>query len=250
MGLGGRSEAGSSHAESWYHGTSQNFLIAIEKKVTSLGKYFSSPGLRVISGAPEGSDAFAIAELLAEKPQQNLVYVARDDVRMTAMAEALTFFSLNERILQFPAWDCLPYDRISPKSEVIARRLRTLMDLIKYSLTETKTVLVTTCNAALQRVPTSATLETCHFSLHVSRTIDIEALTTYFKCNGYHRSGTVMEPGEYALRGGIIDIYPSNSDSPVRIDLFGDVVESIRTFDPLCSDFRRLLYLNLIDTES
>ena len=67
----------------------------------SLGKYFSSPGLRVISGAPDGSDAFAIAELLAEKPQQNLVYVARSDVRMTAMGEALTFFSPNEKILEF-----------------------------------------------------------------------------------------------------------------------------------------------------
>ena len=88
--------------------------------MTPLAKHFSVPGRIIISGAPEGSDALEISKLLAERPKQNVLYIARDEVRMVAMADALAFFAPTEKTLQFPAWDCVPYDRISPKNEIIS----------------------------------------------------------------------------------------------------------------------------------
>ena len=201
--------------------------------MTPLAKHFSVPGRIIISGAPEGSDALAISELVAERPKLDVLYIARDEVRMVAMADALAFFAPTEKTLRFPAWDCVPYDRISPKNEIISHRLRTLLALERSCETQNRTILVTTCNAAVQRVPKGNRLGACHFSLQVSTAIDTTALTKYLSSNGYNRSGTVMEPGEYAVRGGIIDLYPSDSDAPVRMDLFGDIIESIRIFDPL-----------------
>ena len=165
-----------------------------------LAKHFSVPGRIIVSGAPEGSDALAISELLAERPKQDVLYIARDEVRMVAMADALAFFAPTEKTLRFPAWDCVPYDRISPKNEIISHRLRTLLALERSCETQNRTILVTTCNAAVQRVPKGNRLGACHFSLQVSTAIDTTALTKYLSSNGYNRSGTVMEPGEYAVR--------------------------------------------------
>ena len=202
--------------------------------MSRLAKNLVAPGWIDISGAPEGSDALEISKFLSARPKQDVMYIARDETRMAAMAEALSLFVPSEKILLFPAWDCLPYDRVSPNNKVISRRLRTLIDLAKgYESKLSRTVLLTTCHAAFQKIPKRSSLNPEHISIEVSVELNAKALTGYLKRNGYVRSGTVMEPGEYAIRGGIIDLFPSDSDSPARIDLFGDVVESIRIFDPL-----------------
>ena len=199
----------------------------------SLKEHLVAPIRIDIGGAPEGSDALAIAEFLSESPTRDVLYIARDESRMLAMEDALRFFSPNEKFLRFPAWDCLPYDRVSPKKEVISRRLRTLIALSDSSTSMDRKVLLTTCNAAIQRVSGALMSDTAYFQLEVASSVKMNEFRDYLNRNGYVRTGTVMEPGEYAIRGGIVDLYPSDFDFPVRIDFFGDTIDSIRDFDPL-----------------
>jgi transcription-repair coupling factor (superfamily II helicase) len=185
----------------------------------------------LLSGVPEGLDARVIAEIAAAHPERTVLHVARDDSRLAALAEALGFFAPEIAVLRFPAWDCLPYDRVSPHVEVVSERVDTLCRLAAADRNGTRIVLATV-NAALQRVPPRRVLEGAVFEAVQGASLDLGALTGFLLRNGYSRTGTVREPGEYALRGGIVDIFPPGTAEPVRLDLFGDEVERIRLFDP------------------
>ncbi|MCW5752992.1 MAG: transcription-repair coupling factor, partial [Alphaproteobacteria bacterium] len=116
------------------------------------------------------------------------------------MAQALAFFAPGLRIFQMPAWDCLPYDRVSPNAEIASRRMDTLCRLGMDGLGRGD-VLITTVNALLQRVPARALVAASSFRARVGDHVEIEGLTAYLARNGYSRVATVMEPGEYAVRG-------------------------------------------------
>ena len=185
--------------------------------------------LLTVYGAPEGYDALLIARRRAEHGGE-VLHVARDDGRMARLAEALAFFAPEIEVLRIPAWDCLPYDRVSPNAEIVAERIATLTRLLDRP--SRPRVVLTTANALVQRVPPREVFEGASFNLRKGGTLVPEDLTRFLEANGYHRAGTVMEPGEYASRGGIIDLFPAGFSEPVRIDLFGDGIESIRRFDP------------------
>ena len=180
-------------------------------------------------GAPEGWDAFLLAQRRREFTG-SVLHVARDDARMARMAETLAFIMPEAEILRFPAWDCLPYDRVSPNPAIISERVATLARLLE-DPTGPRIVL-TTVNALVQRLPPRAALAGSSLALKVNSVVKPEALAGFLEANGYTRAGTVMEPGEYAMRGGIIDLFPAGEAEPVRLDLFGDTIESIRAFDP------------------
>ena len=182
-----------------------------------------------VYGAPEGWDAVLLARRSAEHDGP-LLHVARDDARMARLAENLAFFAPDADVLRFPAWDCLPYDRVSPNPELVSERVATLAQLIDRS--GRKLILLTTVNALVQLVPPRHVFHGGSRVLETNGTIDPDELARFLESNGYGRAGTVMEPGEFAVRGGIIDIFPSSSANPVRLDLFGDTIESIRTFSP------------------
>ncbi len=189
------------------------------------------PGQRCeLAGAPPGLDARALADLVAEGG--SVLHVAREASRMAQMVEALAFFAPGLRVLEFPAWDCLPYDRVSPVAEAVSRRIDTLADLAAPPSDKRGRIVVTTVNAVLQRVPPRAMFATGGFAAVVGGRIALDALTEFLARNGYSRSDTVREPGEYALRGGIVDIFPPGTAKPLRLDLFGDTLEAIRRFDP------------------
>jgi transcription-repair coupling factor (superfamily II helicase) len=181
-----------------------------------------------VYGAPEGWDALLLARRRAEFAGP-ILHVTRDDARMARLAEALAFFSPEIEVLRFPAWDCLPYDRVSPNPALVSERIATLSRLLEPS--ERPRIVLTTVNALVQRIPPRSALQGTSLSLKPGATIDTGQLTRFLEANGYGRAGTVMEPGEYAIRGGIIDVFPAGSFDPVRVDLFGDTVETIRTFD-------------------
>jgi transcription-repair coupling factor (superfamily II helicase) len=211
----------------------------------------ASPGPITIARAPQGADSLflarALPELMARRaaaapggrgPVVDLLHVAMDDAAMNRMADALAFFMPDAEILTFPAWDCLPYDRVSPNSEIVSRRIDTLVRLaqLRGSAPEPGArprIVLTTINALLQRVPQAALLQSAQFAVRTGGTLDIEELTSFLNGNGYVRSDTVMEPGEYALRGGLIDVFPAGNREPLRLDLFGDTLERIRSFDPM-----------------
>ncbi|GAB6053752.1 transcription-repair coupling factor [Magnetospira thiophila] len=182
-----------------------------------------------LGGAPEGYDGLVLARLAqAEGP---LLFVARDDAHMARMADALGFFAPELPCLQLPAWDCLPYDRVSPKGEVVARRLATLTRLAQGR--PQQGVILATVSAILQKVPSRAVFEDCALSVSPGDSLPLDKLTGFLERNGYHRSGTVMEAGEYAVRGGIVDLFPPGCETPLRLDFFGDELEKIRAFDPV-----------------
>ncbi|MCU0983466.1 MAG: transcription-repair coupling factor [Acetobacteraceae bacterium] len=182
-----------------------------------------------VAGCPEGFDAVLLARARAEHAAP-LVHVCRDDARMARLAEALGFFAPGVTVLQFPAWDCLPYDRVGPNPEITARRLDTLTALLEPG--RAPFILLTTVNAIVQRVPPPEAFSKAVLSLRKGSAAGIDRIVAFLEANGYGRANTVIEPGEYAVRGGLIDLFPAGREEPVRIDLFGDEIETIRSFDP------------------
>tara|TARA_R110002124_G_scaffold27408_13_gene97734 strand:- start:896 stop:4348 length:3453 start_codon:yes stop_codon:yes gene_type:complete len=183
-----------------------------------------------ISGVPEGYDAQILARDLA-KHGRSVLYIARDDKRMEALRRALWFFAPNVPVFVFPAWDCLPYDRVSPNGDVSAARMATLAALA--SGFDKPFIMLTTLNAATQYVPARNVLRDSSFVAEVGRTVNDAQLRSYFTRMGFVQTPTVTEAGDYAIRGGIIDVFPPGEVGPVRMDMFGDELESARRFDPI-----------------
>jgi transcription-repair coupling factor (superfamily II helicase) len=200
--------------------------------VTTLTEFMLKPGRVTVAGAPEGCSALELARLAFETPDRPLLHIARDDSSMSRMAEALAFFAPRLNILTFPAWDCLPYDRVSPNMEVVARRLDVLTRIAIGDVATPQTVL-STVSAAVQRIPPRAVFESATLGGAVGSKIEQSAIVAFFERNGYVRAGTVREAGEYALRGGIVDVFPPGVPLPLRLDFFGDELEGIRTFDAM-----------------
>ena len=189
------------------------------------------PGAYAVSGAPEGWDAELLAELARQAPA-GLLHVARDGARLRQVMAGIAFFAPELSIVELPAWDCVPYDRASPNTEIAARRMSALTALADGEASRGSVVL-TTANAFLQRLPPRETLAGAVLRLKVGQRLDLKELEAYLVRNGYQRTGTVLEAGEFAVRGGILDLYPPGAEAPARLDLFGDQLESIRRFDAL-----------------
>ena len=188
------------------------------------------PNHVTIGGAPEGFDARLLLEEVA-KTGRPVLHLARDDKRLEAMRGALAFFAPDMPVFAFPAWDCLPFDRVSPNPDISAARMATLAGLV-HGMPE-RFVLLSTLNAATQRIPARSVLADAAFRARVGHRIDEGALKRFLVRMGFSQSPTVMEPGDFAVRGGIIDIYPPGDGGPVRLDLFGDTLDGARRFDPV-----------------
>ena len=188
----------------------------------------------IFTGVPEGLDALVLARLVDEAAEGAkaglIVHVARDDRRLSELEGQLRFFAPNVRVVPFPAWDTVPYDRSSPNAEIVARRITSLARLALTSRSEPLIVL-TTVNSILQRVPPRSFIRNAMKSLAPGQRVDMNRLVTRLLLAGFTRTGTVMEQGEVAVRGGIIDLFPPGRQNPVRLDFFGDTLESIKTFD-------------------
>ncbi len=182
----------------------------------------------ILGGAPEGFDALLVSREVKRGAQ--VVHVARDDKRAEAMRAALAVLAPDVAVLDFPAWDCLPYDRVSPNPEICARRMATLA-----ALADGMTgpfVLLTTLNAATQRIPSRDVVRAASFRAVVGERVDEGRLKGFLARMGFSPVSTVAEPGDYALRGGIVDIFPPGPGGPIRLDFFGDVLDGARRFDP------------------
>ncbi len=190
----------------------------------------TAPNHVTVGGAPEGFDAQLVLNEMT-RTGGPVCHVARDDKRMEAMRAALAFFAPDVPVFVFPGWDCLPYDRVSPNADIAAARVATLAALV-HQMPE-RFVLLTTLNAATQRVPARDVLKQAAFTARVNHRVDEKTLRAFLVRMGFTQSPTVMEPGDYAVRGGIIDIFPPGESGPVRLDLFGDVLDGARRFDPV-----------------
>jgi len=191
---------------------------------------------RILANVPDGMQPFALADLVAQRIETDpeapvsLVMVARDGARMQQIAEILSDIMPGHPVLTLPAWDCLPYDRVSPNAVTIAARMTTLASLLD-SATRGAVVL-TAANAVVQRLVPRNMMRAMSFDAAAGGIVDSDRLIGWAADNGYLRVPTVRETGEYAVRGGLIDLFPAGREAPLRFDFFGQTLESIRTFDP------------------
>jgi transcription-repair coupling factor (superfamily II helicase) len=190
-----------------------------------------------LSQVADGAEGLVLADLaraIAARPRApaiSLAVVCRDGQRMAQLSRALSFFGPDILTMEFPAWDCLPYDRVSPNASVVAQRMTALSRLARVKGRDKPSVLLTTVNAALQRVPARDFVATHALSVAPGNVIGMAGIVEWLELNGFTRASTVREPGDYAVRGGILDLFPPGMDMPVRFDFFGDALETIRSFD-------------------
>ncbi|ODU21509.1 MAG: transcription-repair coupling factor [Sphingomonas sp. SCN 67-18] len=182
-----------------------------------------------LAGAPTGFLPWLMADL-ARAAKGRAVFIAADEAAMRGLAETAGYFAPELDILTYPAWDCLPYDRASPSLRVTAERLTTLQALQRAP--DRPQLLVTTVNAATQRTLTPFRIRQLVARLAPGERIGRDALAALLQANGYVRTDTVADAGEYAVRGGLVDLFPSGETQALRLDFFGDEIESVRRFDP------------------
>jgi transcription-repair coupling factor (superfamily II helicase) len=190
-----------------------------------------------IANVAEGAEGLIISDLARavaarpKKPAISLAVICRDGPRMQQLARALEFFAPDLPVMQFPAWDCQPYDRVSPHGGMLAQRMTTLARLSRLAGSDKPLIVLTSVNAIVQRVPPRDKVAAQALSVAPGHVVPMDSIVAWLEHNGYTRSSTVREPGEYAVRGGILDLFPAGLDQPVRLDFFGDSLESIRSFD-------------------
>ncbi len=176
-----------------------------------------------------GAQPLVMADL-ARASTGRAVFIAPDDAAMRSVVDAAAFFAPELEVIEFPAWDSLPYDRASPALAISARRLAALHRL--QAGKARAQLIVTTANAVLQRVLTPFRIRESVREFKPGVEIGRESLSALLQRQGYSRTDTVIDKGEYAVRGSIVDIFPSGMDEALRLDFFGDELESLRSFDP------------------
>ncbi|MFT5572082.1 MAG: transcription-repair coupling factor (superfamily II helicase) [Cryomorphaceae bacterium] len=170
--------------------------------------------------------SLAVAEL-ARQPQP-LIYVCSEAQHMPMVAKELAFFLGDDTpIYTFPDWECLPYDRVSPHPDIVSKRLLALHRLPSLQ----RGVLIIPITALMQRLAPTNYIDGRTFNLSVNDDFDTEVFRQRLTDAGYYSVDQVMAPGEFAVRGGIVDVFPSGMDTPFRLDLFDTIIETIRLFD-------------------
>jgi transcription-repair coupling factor (superfamily II helicase) len=214
-----------------------------ERAVQHLHESVDAPGTAAptrrlwrVQGLKGGARPFFVWRFLAQHPRPALV-VLPSGKEAEAFVDDLRFFHGEDesappfarRIHYFPAWDVAPFEDLSPTAETVAARIEGL-----YHLLQTKDpIVVTTADALLQRVPPRTRMADRLRYLVEGDEVDLDALATQLDDWGYRRVPLVEDRGDFSVRGGILDVFPPAHPQPLRIELLGDVIESIREFDPV-----------------
>ncbi|HTN13861.1 MAG TPA: transcription-repair coupling factor [Sphingomonadaceae bacterium] len=182
-----------------------------------------------LASVARGAQPLVLTDL-ARATKGRAVFVAPDDAAMRSVADAAAFFAPELEVIEFPAWDCLPYDRASPALSISSQRLSALHKLQRGK--KNGQLLVTTVNALLQRVLTPFRIRESVREIVPGMQLGHESLIALLQRQGYSRTDTVIDAGEFAVRGSVFDIFPSGLEGGLRLDFFGDELESLRLFDP------------------
>ena len=194
-----------------------------------LQKIIKATSPLTLSSVPSGFAPLLLADL-TRAAKARTMFIAPDDAAMRAVADAVPYFAPEIELLQLPSWDCLPYDRASPSLTVTAQRMATLQALQQPA--SAKQLVLTTIGAVVQKFVTPFRIRQTGERLASGREISRERLASLLQSNGYFRVDTVAEAGEFAMRGSIVDLFPAGSEHGLRLDFFGDEIESIRRFNP------------------
>jgi transcription-repair coupling factor (superfamily II helicase) len=186
-----------------------------------------------IGNVLDGYEPFLLAEIARQRaPKKPLIFVMRNGNRMAELEDALRFVAPDLPVISLPAWDCLPYDRVGPSADAAAMRLSAMTALGNLRADPHRALILTTANALLQKMPPAQVLADETISAKASGRIAMDHIVKVLQRGGFERVATVRERGEFAVRGGILDLFAPSDEEPIRLDFFGDTLESIRTFDP------------------
>ncbi len=197
--------------------------------MTDLQRIVSARAPLTLSGVPAGFTPLLLADL-ARAAKGRVCFIAPDAQTMDAIEQTVRYFAPELETVSIPAWDCLPYDRASPSLRAASERLAGLHAL--QVPTKGPSLVLTTINAVTQKTLTPFRIRQMVARLAPGERIAIERLIALLQSNGYVRTDTVHDAGEYAVRGGIVDLFPSGEPGPLRLDFFGDEIETLRRFDP------------------
>ena len=185
----------------------------------------------LIGGVVNGYDAFVLAN--RARQQKHIVFIAQNESHLNTLAALLPLIAPDVKLLVFPAWDTIPYDRTSPNPLIESERLDTLSQLANLHNNQTPFIILTCTAAIMQKIPPVNFFKGQILSFKTGDIVNLTELQNFLFQNGYTHTDQVMQAGEYALRGGIIDIFPTGTTEPYRLDLFGDVLDAIRSFNPI-----------------
>ena len=204
--------------------------MSIFKKNFTLEKL---PQYTSFDGIVSGYEPFAIYKLAKEIGKKvPILFVARDGQKLDDLTHALSFIEEQMPVVQLPSWDCLPYDRVSPNSAISAKRMSALSNIAALEQNPHPAIILTTANAIMQKLPPKSIIEGQSINASPGQNLDMDKLVHHLEHNGFERVSTVREIGDFAVRGGIVDLFAPGSEAPVRLDFFGNTLETVRAFDP------------------
>ena len=174
--------------------------------------------------------AFALSRIFKHSDRLTHIHLLGREGALSQFSENLKFFNNEIKVVVYPSWDCLPYSNISPRKEIISKRYSALR--ASKSASKNCTVILLSVDSVLQKIIPASKILGKSLSLNIGQEIDITGLTGWLEKNGYSRQSNVYSIGEYAVRGGILDIFVPEVKYPLRLDFFGTNLENIRTFDP------------------
>ncbi len=187
------------------------------------------PGRVQVGGVPAGHDSGLLLEL-AVQTDGPVLHIARDDRRLAETLEGVAFRGPGFPVLEFPAWDCQPYDRVSANPEIAARRTLALTRLA--GARPGPMLVLTSVNASLQRVPPRRHMAASSWAAKTGDAVDLGNLTELLERTGYLRVPMVGGPGEYAVRGSLVDVFGPGMEHPLRLEFAWDRLETVRRFHP------------------
>jgi transcription-repair coupling factor (superfamily II helicase) len=191
-----------------------------------------------------GAEGLLIRDLIATQQKATVLYLTHDSHDVLEKARAIQCFNPKAEVLAVPAWDVLPYDRVSPSYNIISRRIATLQQLTQ--AVNKPRIVIAPIAAALQQIAPPSFFEELSLLLKPGLKVGMERLIRIMIDSGYARAPVARDVGEFAVRGSILDIVMHNDEQGYRLDFFGDVLDTIRLFDPSTQvTKRRLEELNL-----
>ncbi len=174
--------------------------------------------------------AFALSRIFQNSDRLTHIHLLSREGILNQFSEILKFFNNKLEVLVYPSWDCLPYSNVSPRKEIISKRYSALRASKRKS--KNCTIILLSIDSILQKIVPAKKILEKSFSLTIDQNINLTNLIEWLEKNGYSRQSNVYSTGEYAVRGGILDIFVPEIQYPIRVDIFGTKLEKIRTFDP------------------
>ena len=177
----------------------------------------------------KGSEHFYIANHLSNN-DKSIMYVGSDDREIFNIKEKIKWLNPNVNILIYRSWDQIPYDKVSPSKEIQAERIKTLFDL---NFINRKSILLTSINALIQKTLNNEFLSKYFIEIKKDKEIKFDKLINQLILLGYQRTSIVRNKSDFSVRGSIIDIFVVEKNNPIRLDFFGDIIDSIYEFNSL-----------------